>query len=57
MNIVEDYVAVVFAGGRGNRMLSITEHIPKHLLPIINIPLFWFPLNLLQRNGFKGLIF
>nr|CAD2195144.1 unnamed protein product [Meloidogyne enterolobii] len=53
MNIVEDYVAVVFAGGRGNRMLSITEHIPKHLLPIINIPLFWFPLNLLQRNGFK----
>ncbi|CAK5084454.1 unnamed protein product [Meloidogyne enterolobii] len=53
MNIVEDYVAVVFAGGRGNRMLSITEHIPKHLLPIINIPLFWFPLNLLQRNGFR----
>uniref|UniRef100_A0A1I8BBH5 Translation initiation factor eIF2B subunit gamma n=1 Tax=Meloidogyne hapla TaxID=6305 RepID=A0A1I8BBH5_MELHA len=53
MNISEDYVAVVFAGGKGNRMPSITEYIPKLFLPIINIPLFWFPLDLLKRNGFK----
>jgi NDP-sugar pyrophosphorylase family protein len=53
---VEDYVAVIFAGGKGNRMPFITEHIPKPFLSIANIPLFWFSLNFLETNGFKGFL-
>lgn len=49
-----DYCTVVMAGGKGNRMPALTEHIPKLLLPVANLPLYWYPLNMLQRNGFKG---
>uniref|UniRef100_A0A183BNJ3 Translation initiation factor eIF2B subunit gamma n=1 Tax=Globodera pallida TaxID=36090 RepID=A0A183BNJ3_GLOPA len=42
--------AVVFAAGRGNRMPSLTNHISKALLPVANVPLCWFPLNLLRLN-------
>ncbi|KAF7640348.1 NTP_transferase domain-containing protein [Meloidogyne graminicola] len=53
MSINDKYVVFVLSGGKGNRMPSITDHIPKPFLPVTNIPLFWFPLNFLQRNGFK----
>lgn len=50
---LESYLPIVFAGGGGNRMLNLTEHICKARLPVANIPLYWYPLNLLHRNGFK----
>lgn len=46
--------AVVFAGGHGNRMINLTEQIEKPLLLIGNMPLFWYPLNMLSRNSISG---
>lgn len=49
-----NFQAVVFAGGNGNRMTNLTDHISKSLLPVANIPLFWYSLNLLSRNDITG---
>lgn len=46
--------AVVLCGGLGNRMTSLTDHIPKCMLPIVGIPMFWYPLNFLQKNSIRG---
>lgn len=48
--------AVVFAGGHGNRMMNLTEQIEKPLLPVADIPLFWYSLNILAKNSISGLI-
>ncbi|KAM3718948.1 putative translation initiation factor eIF-2B subunit gamma [Dirofilaria immitis] len=48
--------AVVLCGGLGNRMTDLTNHIPKCMLPIVGIPMFWYPLNFLQRNSIKEVI-
>jgi NDP-sugar pyrophosphorylase family protein len=53
----ESYQAVVLAGGRGNRMINLTDYLEKSLLPVANIPMFWFPLNMLYRNGFRGFVY
>ncbi|KAL3123408.1 hypothetical protein niasHT_004580 [Heterodera trifolii] len=47
---LSDCQAVVFAGGRGSRMPSLTSQMPKALLPMANMPLYWFSLNLLRLN-------
>lgn len=33
------------------RMTELTDHIPKCMLPVVGVPLFWYPLNFLQRNS------
>lgn len=50
---LDNYFPIVFAAGHGSRMPNLTEHVSKALLPVANLPLYWFPLNLLRRNGFK----
>lgn len=54
MSNYTEFQAVVFAGGLGNRMTDLTNHVPKALLPIANIPMFWYPLNMLSRNNITG---
>ncbi|KAI6186157.1 Very-long-chain enoyl-CoA reductase [Aphelenchoides besseyi] len=51
-----EFQAVVLAGGLGSRMRSVTEHIPKAILPLANIPLFWFPLNVLAKNNINDVL-
>ncbi|VBB27457.1 unnamed protein product [Acanthocheilonema viteae] len=48
--------AVVLCGGLGSRMTSLTDHISKCMLPIAGIPMFWYPLNFLQRNSIGEVI-
>ncbi|EFO25345.2 hypothetical protein LOAG_03140 [Loa loa] len=48
--------AIVLCGGLGNRMTSLTDHIPKCMLPIAGIPMFWYPLNFLQKNSIREVI-
>lgn len=45
---------MILAGGQGSRMYPLTEECPKALLPVGNMPLIWYPVHLLEKNGFKG---
>ncbi|KAK0419622.1 hypothetical protein QR680_014237 [Steinernema hermaphroditum] len=50
------FQAIVLAGGIGNRMREITDAIPKCLLPVAGVPVFWYPLNLLSRHHITDVI-
>uniref|UniRef100_A0A914W9F5 Translation initiation factor eIF2B subunit gamma n=1 Tax=Plectus sambesii TaxID=2011161 RepID=A0A914W9F5_9BILA len=52
----KEYQAVVFAAGSGSRMSELCTDIPKCLLPVANLPLFWYPLAYLDKNGIKDVI-
>jgi len=49
-----EFQAVVMAAGKGSRMTEITAGRPKCLLPIANTPMIWYPLQMLEREGFQG---
>lgn len=48
--------AIVMAAGRGSRMTELTSGCAKCMLPIGNMPLLWYPLAFLQKNGFSEAI-
>ncbi|KAJ8687630.1 hypothetical protein QAD02_023424 [Eretmocerus hayati] len=52
----KEFQAVVLAGGKGSRMTELTAGKPKCLLPIANLPMIWYPLNLLEQSGFTEAI-
>ncbi|XP_058959487.2 translation initiation factor eIF2B subunit gamma-like [Pocillopora verrucosa] len=51
-----EFQAVIMAAGTGSRMFPLTERIPKALLPVGNLPLIWYPINLLDKAGFEEII-
>lgn len=51
-----EFQAIVLAGGKGSRMTELTAGQPKCLLPIANIPMIWYPLQILERSGFREAI-
>ncbi|KHN75896.1 putative translation initiation factor eIF-2B subunit gamma [Toxocara canis] len=52
-----EWQAVLLCGGMGNRMTELTDRIPKCMLPIAGIPMFWYPLNFLRINRIKDVLF
>lgn len=51
-----EFQAIIMAAGRGSRMYPLTENFPKSILPVGNLPLIWYPLNLLLSSGFEEVI-
>lgn len=51
-----EFQAVIMAAGTGSRMFPLTERIPKALLPVGNLPVIWYPINLLDKAGFEEII-
>jgi choline kinase len=49
-----EFQAVILAAGSGSRMYPLTDKIPKALLHVGNMPLIWYPVNLLEKAGFEG---
>ena len=45
---------VILAAGRGSRMYPLTEGCPKALLPVGNVPLVWYPVHWLEKNGYDS---
>lgn len=48
--------AVILAGGRGKRIKSITDFVPKPLIPLDNIPIIEWQIRYLKKFGVKTVI-
>ncbi|MFH1010096.1 MAG: sugar phosphate nucleotidyltransferase, partial [bacterium] len=47
---------VILAGGLGTRLHPLTKITNKHLLPIYNQPMIYYPINLLVRAGIREIV-
>ena len=47
---------IVLAGGKGTRLGSLTKVVNKHLLPVYDRPMIYFPIMLLVNNGIKNIM-
>ncbi len=48
--------AIILAGGRGKRVKSITDFVPKPLIPLNNIPIIEWQIRYLKKFGIKKII-
>ena len=44
---------IILAGGLGSRLGKLTQVTNKHLLPVYNLPMIWYPLKTLSKAGIK----
>lgn len=49
-------MAVILAGGRGKRIKSITDFVPKPLIPLDSIPIIEWQIRYLKKFGVKTII-
>jgi len=55
--LLKDRRAVILCGGRGSRLGSITESLPKPLVNIHDKPILWYTFLNLYKHGFRNFIF
>ena len=49
-------IAIILAGGRGNRLRPITDYVPKPMVPISNIPIIEWQIKYLKKFGINEVI-
>ena len=47
---------IILAGGKGSRLSSLTKVIGKHLLPVYNKPMIFYPLELIKKCGINEVL-
>lgn len=48
--------AVVASAGQGTRMLPLTQHVPKPMVPVLGQPFLYYVLTQLDLAGFRDLV-
>lgn len=48
--------AVIFAGGKGERLKPITDHLPKPMAPVLGVPFLDYLLGLLASQGIERVL-
>jgi glucose-1-phosphate thymidylyltransferase len=47
---------VILAGGTGSRLMPLTKTVNKHLLPVYNKPMIYYPIETLTKAGIKKIL-
>lgn len=53
---MSEQVGVILAGGEGTRLRPLTRVANKHLLPVYDKPMIYYPIQTLQEMGCKNIV-